>query len=250
MRSQQQKLTGAGRRVAAGRPSGHHRRQSYRLERLERRVLAAAASGERVDLGHGPFTADQMQSWPAERTVRAEVLHDLLTEPYWPVQAKGVRLRGLRVSGQLDLTEATVRCSLRLEDCYLDAPEPVSFDQVTALHLVLTGCWLRGLTAEMLVARELDISNSFLTGPLRLLGASIASQLICRGAQLTGRDEAGDALIADGIQTGGCVFLDTDLSTGRNFTAAGGVRFVNAQIGRQLYCRGAQLQGNGGPASA
>ena len=43
-------------------------------------------------------------------------------------------------------------------------------------------------------------------------------QLNCRGAQLTGTDNDGDALAADRMKVGGDVFLD------EGFTAAGAVR--------------------------
>ena len=43
-------------------------------------------------------------------------------------------------------------------------------------------------------------------GAVRLAGADITGQLNCRGAQLTGRDNDGNALAADGMKVGGeCV---------------------------------------------
>ena len=73
------------------------------LTPLEEEMVAAAAAGELVDRGEGPFNLAEMQSWTAERTVRAAVLVNLLVAGQWPVHAKGVRLRGVRISGQLDL---------------------------------------------------------------------------------------------------------------------------------------------------
>ncbi len=126
------------------------------LTPLEEQMLAAAAAGDIVDLGEGSFTMAEMQAWQPERTVRALVLRHLLVADEWPTDAKGVRLRGVRITGQLDVEGAALRCPLYLDGCYLDASRPVCFDFATASGLTLTGCRLAGLTAEMLVARDLE----------------------------------------------------------------------------------------------
>ena len=185
-----------------------------------------------------------MGAWGEERVVRAEVLRYLLVGDEWPVAAKGVRLRGVRISGHLDLEAATVRCPLSLESCYLDAGEPVCLDHATVPRLILTRCQLPGLTGRMLSAREVDLSGSILTGPLVVLGADITGQFSCRGTQLTGTGSHGSALVANGMKVGGDVFLD------RGFTAAGAVRLIGADITGQLNCSGAQLTGTGSHGSA
>jgi len=72
----------------------------------------------------------------------------------------------------------------------------------------LIGCHLPGLSAELLTAKELDVSGSTFTGPLVLIGADIGGQLHCSRAELRGRDEDGYALSADRLKTDGSVFLD------------------------------------------
>ena len=91
-------------------------------------MVAGTAAGELVDRGKGPFTVAEMQAWAKERTVRAAVLRYLLIEGQWPVDAKGVWLRGVRISGHLDLEAATLRCPLLLDCCYLDADELVCLE--------------------------------------------------------------------------------------------------------------------------
>ena len=132
-----------------------------------------------------------MQLWVNERVIRAAVLRYLLATGGWPVDTRGVRLRGVRIHGHRGLGGMTLRCALRLEDCYLDAGEPVCLDYVTAYRLTLTRCQLAGLTGEMLSAREVDVSGSTLTGPLQVPGADITGQLNCGGATLTGQDNDG-----------------------------------------------------------
>jgi len=85
-------------------------------------MLAKAATGELVDGGGGPFDLADMQGWYKERAIRAAVLRYLLAANDWVVDARGVRLRGVRIHGPLDLEEVTLRSALRLEDCYQVAP--------------------------------------------------------------------------------------------------------------------------------
>jgi len=207
------------------------------LTRLEETMVAGAASGELVDCGEGPFSLAEMQAWEADRTLRAAVLRHLLITGEWPVDAKGVRLRGARIGGLLDLEAAAVRCPLALEECYLDADEPARLDHASASRVTLAKCHLAGLSGQMLTARQLDLRGSTLTHRLYLPNADIAGNLACDGAQLTGADSDGNALFADGLKTGGNVFLRDA------FTAAGAVRLPGADIAGQFDCTGAQLTG-------
>jgi cytoskeletal protein CcmA (bactofilin family) len=211
---------------------------------LEEEVKAKAAAGEPVDSGVGPFNLAQMQAWGEERAVRAEVLRYLLTGGEWPVGAKGVRLRGVRVVGYLDLDAATLRCPLALDCCYLDAGEPVCLDHATVSLLSLTRCHLAGLTGLRLSAGHVDLSGSILAGPLLVVGMDIAGQLLCRGVQLTGRDSGGYALAADVMKVAGDVLLDGMVASG------GAVRLAGADITGQLSCVGAQLSGRSGDGHA
>ena len=204
------------------------------LTPLEQRMLAAAAAGEPVDLGVGPFTLAEMQDWHDDRAVRALVLRHLLVDNEWPVDARGIRLSGVRISGHLDLEGGTLRCPLLLHWCYLDAAEPACLDDAIVSRLDLTGCRLTGLRAQMLTAKSVSLSRSIFNGPVWLIAAKIAGPLNCRGAQLTARDTDGNALVGDWLQAAG-VFL-TD-----GFAAAGAVRLLGSEIAGELNCRGAQL---------
>jgi hypothetical protein len=200
-------------------------------------MLAKAAVGELVRRDDGPFDLAAMRAWGQERTVRAAVLRHLLVEVEWPVDARGIRLFGVQISGHLDLEDATLRCPLYLESCYLDAREPVCLENATVSRLRLIRCQLGGLKGDLLTARQVDLSGSTLTGPLLVLGADITGQLVCRGARLTGRDSGGYALVADLIEVGGDVLLDGMVAPG------GAVRLPGASITGHLNCTGAQLTG-------
>ncbi len=206
-------------------------------------MRAKAATGELLDCGAGPFDLAAMQLWGEERAVSAAALRDLLVGGQWRVHAKGVRLRGVKISGLLDLQGATLRCPLSLDSCYLDADDPACLDHATASQVALTGCQLAGLTANMLTARQIDLSRSTLrSGPLSLMCANITDNLICSGAQLNGTDSDLNALVAGGMKVGSSVYLDQYLDD--RFTAAGAIWLARAEIGGDLACSGAQLGSN------
>jgi hypothetical protein len=208
---------------------------------LAEQIRAKAKTGELLDPDEGPIDLDAMQLRGKERTVSADVLRDLLVGGRWPVHAKGVRIRGVRISGLLDLEGATLRCPLSLDSCYFDGA--VCLDHVTASRIVLTRCQLAGLTASMLTARQIDLSRSTLrTGPLLLMCADITGDLICSGAQLNGTDSDHNALVAGGMKVGGSVYLD---QLDDPFTATGAVWLARADITGDLACSGAQLGRNG-----
>jgi hypothetical protein len=196
-----------------------------------------AAAGEFLEVGEGPFELAEMQAWPTGRTIRTSVLRHLLIDEQWPADAKGVRLRGVRISGKLDFEAATLRRPLSLADCYLDSAEPACFEQAIARLVYLTGCHLSGFSGDTLGATDLSLDRSTLTGAVRLPGADITGILSCHGARLTGADKDGNALVAEGMKVSGSVFLD------QGFTAAGAVRLHSADITGQLSCHGAQLTG-------
>jgi hypothetical protein len=183
-----------------------------------------------------PVDFESMSAWGVDRTIRAGMLRHLLVASQWPVDLKGVRLRGARIVGNLDLESATLRCPLDLQDCYFERPIILDYASISLLKLV--HCRLPGLTASLLrVNKELDLSQSKITGALRLPGASITGQLTCTCTQITGTDTAGNALIADRVVVGGDVLLND------GFTAVGAVQLSGAQIEGSLRLDGAELNG-------
>ena len=137
----------------------------------------------------------------------------------------------MRISGHLDLEAAALRCPLSLNCCYLDANIPACLNHAKAMRVTLTGCQLPGMTGEMLTASELDLSDSTVTYPLRLTGAEIIGQLICRATQLTGADSNGDALAAEGIKAGSVVLTGGFTAADGGFTAAGTVSLNSTHVG-------------------
>jgi hypothetical protein len=208
------------------------------LTAAEQVMCRRSEVGELVDGGGGPFNLAAMQAWGPGRTVRASVLRHLLVADEWPVHERGVRLRGLRISGQLDLGNASLRCLLLLDSCHV--PEPVTLTGTTASLLVLNRCHVAGLVGDMLVVKYLDMSGSTFAGPLRLALADIAGGLSCRSCHLSNPGQDGNVLFAERMKVGGDVLLDMPPGQGR-FTAEGNIHLVGASIAGNLSCVGARL---------
>src|SRR6266496_1976190 len=105
-----------------------------------------------------------------------------------------------------------------------------------------------GLLAEgVKIGGQVFLREGFATdGAVRLHGADITGDLSFSGAQLTGTDHDGNALVADGMKAHHDVLLDRepdDGEIGQPFTAGGAVRLARADITGQLRCSGAQLTG-------
>jgi hypothetical protein len=182
--------------------------------------------GERLSLSGGAGSAGvaEMRSWGPDRNVRAAVVRDIVRGRLAPdPDPHGLRLRGARIVGRLDLANVTSSVPIELMDCLIED----GLDAVSAhlAHLILLGCRINGAGED---------------GAVQLLGARIGGQLGCRGTKLS--NESGRALEADGLQVEQDVFLDG------GFEAVGGVRLLGARIGGQLGCRGAKLSNESGPA--
>src|SRR5690242_9148069 len=97
------------------------------MRSIERRLRESAARGAELDLAGGdppPGSA----SWPPGRDLAAVAVRDLLLSG-GTARARGVRLRGARLVGVLDLEGVTTPAMLVLRDCYL--PDGVVLQDAT-----------------------------------------------------------------------------------------------------------------------
>ena len=196
----------------------------------ERRLLEAA--GVLIDVREGDPRRDDPAhagGWGAERTVRAEFLRDLLTNP-----ARGIapRLRGARITGTLDLEGDDLVSGVLLQDCGLD--EPVNLRQARAPMIRLPGCHLPSLEAVQLDVRGNLILDRLTATSVDLRGAQIAGVLSLDGAILTnpnGATLAGDALT-----------VGQGMSCRHGFTSKGQIDLYGARISQGLSFTGARLE--------
>jgi uncharacterized protein YjbI with pentapeptide repeats len=164
----------------------------------------------------------------------------------WPVHARGILLRGARISGQLDLESAALRCPLVLESCKLDS-QPPNFNYATVLKLVLKDCDMAGFYGTMLTGKHIELNYSRFSGTIWLDGATIAGPVICSGVHIRvpmksdgsapAEKPRYSSLVAETIRIG------TNLYLNEGFSADGAIALSRAEITGQMDCSGAKLLG-------
>ncbi|GIF68738.1 oxidoreductase [Asanoa ishikariensis] len=213
---------------------------------VEQRLIAAVGAGDLLDLaGDGPVDEAAMHSWGAERTISAEVIRELVRgrlagdpDPH------GIRLRGARIAGRIDLENITSDVAVELRDCLL--PDGLTLQNAQLRAVALVGCRIeQTVEATRLTARtSFSLSGSTVTGAVRLLAAHVGT-LDCGGARL--ESDEGPALDADGLRTDQSVFLRNGFSAVSG-SERGTVRLLGAEIAGQLNCRGARMENSAGAA--
>ncbi|XVV10876.1 hypothetical protein ACQP2X_39460 [Actinoplanes sp. CA-131856] len=224
--------------------------------KLEQRLIEAVVQGELLDLAEDEHVDEAaMRSWGPERTVRAWVVRDIVrgrlaTEP----DPRGLRLRGARIAGRLDLENIVSDLALTLSGCFL--PDGLILRDARLFVVALSECRIghpigstdAPIDGIRLTARLIALDGSTVTADslhaVQLLDAHIG-QLVCTGAQLSNR--TGPALTADRLQ------IDQGMYLHGGFTAAGSgelgaVRLIGAHIRGRLDCTGAKLSNPTGPA--
>ena len=194
-----------------------------------------------------------MRSWGDDRTCSASVIRDILRGRLAPhPDPHGLRLRGARISGRVDLENLTADVNIELKDCLLE--DGVLARDARLASVGLPGCQLghpseAPLDATRLTCSLLDLTGARIIGHTEHgavnLGGARIGMLGCAGAILS--NDSGTALNANTVQVDQNVFL------GGGFTATGAgtdgaVDLRGAHIGGQLSCIGAVLRNDSGPA--
>lgn len=239
-----------------------------RLTPTERRIWRAFGHGELVDLRTGDPALDDPANaggWPADRTVRGEVIAALLLGacPAAPGAVTAVRIAGARVTGGLCVDHGQASSLLLLRDCRFD--EPIDLADAVTESIDLRGSRLTLLSAYgARVHGTLDLRDTVITGEgeraVHADGAHIDGSLFADRAQVTG------SFCLINAQVGGQVtFVDARLANpapdgtslnaggmrvGRSLLAQrlrtlGEMRVPGADIGSSLLLTGAALDGNG-----
>jgi hypothetical protein len=217
------------------------------ISRLERELLAAVGAGFRLDLGGGEtITHDEMDEWGSDREISADVIRDVLIgKTDARPDPRGLRLRGARIVGRLDLDGIRTGVWLSLHDC--DIAEPIRLRGAAVPLLDLNGCRIRGLDAENVrIETVLLLRDGFASyGPVSLLGAHVGGKLDLAGALLDGGEST--ALAGTGLQVGGSAYLNGQL-VARSTNENAAIRLVGARIGGLLTLRRAIIDNPAGPA--
>ncbi|MFD3542388.1 membrane-associated oxidoreductase [Streptomyces sp. NPDC058662] len=216
------------------------------LTPAERRVWEAFPRGEGVDFREHPDDSSvDGAGWGPDRTVRAEVLRALLlgAAPAEEGRVAGLKIKGARIVGKLDLRYAAVDHAIRLRDCWFERKPLLYGAQLKAL--VLGYSTLPGLTAATLrVDIVLRLSCCRITGPVRLQGARISGGLFLQGAVVgpAAGEEAGEAVLQLNHAEVGTDIIANDL------TVHGQLRLNGATVGGQINLDGARLLAPGATA--
>jgi hypothetical protein len=209
----------------------------------EQRIVEAAETGRLTDLrAREPDQDDPARGamWNADRTVRADVLVELLVgeRPGQVRRPRAIKVRGARIKGRLDLDACELACPLLLQDCYIE--QPINLNDATAPAIRLPGCYFVSLNADQLrTAGDLELNGITALGRVSFRGADIGGRLNLSGASLNG---LAYALFADGLT----VKQSLHFQGGR--TTRGEVRLIGAHIEGQLIFIGAHLNNARGPA--
>ena len=236
------------------------------LTPTERRICAAFPFGVEVDLRSGdpafddPANAD---AWPAERTVRAEVLSALLlgAGARIPGRIEALRLRGALITGSLLLSHGRIDASWLLERCRIDGHIDIEGTETSSVYLrgthmrtlsayharirgvlALSHAVIAGTQELALYADAVTIDGDLrgrqlrVTGPVSLVGANIHGQVSLGGARIV--NPGGNSLHAGGMHVGRSLICTGLVSVGE-------VRLPGASIGSGLVFDGAWLYGGG-----
>jgi uncharacterized protein YjbI with pentapeptide repeats len=202
------------------------------LTPAEQRVWRAFATGTEVD-----FRAEA-DGWGPERTLRAGVLRALLLNgPREPGEIAALKVRGARITGQLDLRYATVDSVVHLTHCrFEDAPDLIG---AHLRYVSLRDSELPGLSVTRArLDGSLRLTRCRFRGPVRLDGAQIAGALFLEQAELTVEASAQPVLQLNQIT------VDDDLCA-RGLRAQGLIRLDGATIAGSLDLEDAELSNPG-----
>ncbi|WP_041832500.1 hypothetical protein [Actinoplanes sp. N902-109] len=155
--------------------------------------LAAAISRREV-LVCSTLTADDLaESEDPRQLLHADTVRRLLVEADASGDPLGVRVKGARVTGQLNLDGIRTDMGLNFEDCVFD--EWVTANRATLASVRFYRCRLPAIAGTQLtVHQSVLVMNCYLPGSaassstVRLRGAKIGGNLSLTGSRLQGRD--------------------------------------------------------------
>ncbi len=195
-----------------------------------------AASADLVEIG-GNVLFDGLTTSGAISLRRAKVVGDLDAAGASLRRTKGFALiaTGARIGGRVGLDKgfsskgvlvfayAEIGSDLDCRGAHFDPDAPVS--------LIASAATIHGQLALVQVS----------SGPLDIVGASVAGGIAAMGAELVVKsawhgDASGNAVAADSIDVGSSIDL-------RDARVAGTVRLTGAKIGGDLICKGAIIRG-------
>jgi cytoskeletal protein CcmA (bactofilin family) len=220
------------------------------LTLAEFELFRRIANGQPAEYGTQPDQdrdTNNANSWGDDRTLRADRIRWLCIKPeVWELcLPQEVDISGAKIKESLNLCFTKVDIPLRFSQCYF--AQALLLQQAKLRRLDLTGTRIASIaipiipstpfTPTSIDAREISVIGSVLLsnefqaeGTVSLYGATIGGNLDCEKGTFTNENENGYALLAQGVNVTGYVFLRNE------FQARGTVSLYGATIGGNLDC--------------
>lgn len=191
---------------------------------------------------------EEASTWGPERTISARFIRELCTDPdiVNKLQPHGIRIRGVRIDGGLDLNSLNIPFNISLLECFI--PHVIDLRRATATALDLSGSRTVSIEADKLtVLGNMLLGDGFSAdGYVCLIGAIIKGDLNCVRGHFDNK-----SVQKDTTNITGCVDCRTStlhayslvleraniegsLHLCGGFTAKGGVNLMDATIGVNL----------------
>ncbi|MEO6981992.1 MAG: hypothetical protein ABI072_02625, partial [Edaphobacter sp.] len=162
----------------------------------------------------------------------AEIIREVLLDRSINYDPSGMQLRGLRITGKLNLDHVSLTCRVTFDQCHFD--EIPTFEQAKIPSLSLTACELPGISlAFTRIDGELKMRGAQFYGEVGARGISVGGQLSMGGATIT--NPKARALNLDAANIDGDVLLD------EGFKATGSVHGFGLRVAGMLSMKGAIL---------
>lgn len=217
----------------------------------ERKVLQLLRSGNVADLSNGEkIDLSESSSWGPERTISSDFICWLCTNPETvkDLTPHGIRIRGGRVEGQLNLNALNIPFNISLCECFI--PHPLYFRHSSVAALDMSGSRTVRIEADCLtVSGEMRLADGFQAeGPVSLMGATIKGDLSCVKGHFDNQSDQKDTTRITGC--GDCrastlhayslvlerAKIEGSLYLCGGFIAKGGVHLGDSIIGVNLNC--------------
>jgi len=219
------------------------------LSEVESRLVAAGRRG--VELVCGTARPDELSGGrDGAHVIRAELIRELLLGRFGELDPRGVRVRGARVTGVLDLSYVRTTTGLHLIGCWCEQPFVVRGARLPRLHL--SASHVRELVGDGLrVDGNVRLDEGFTAtgngagGAVGLVDAHITGALRFDGARLA--NDSGPALDADRLRVDGGMFV-RDGFTAVAAGERGAIRLLDARVTGPLELDTARLANDSGPA--
>ncbi|MFF4450354.1 oxidoreductase [Streptomyces sp. NPDC001502] len=208
------------------------------LTASERRMWDAYRTGSICDLSTRAADRDDPHAehvWGPERSVRARVVARLLLHgpPPVPGRVASLKLRGVRISGRLELSGGAVAPYVELQSCRFDSEIQLSEARFGTLRLI--NCAIPRLEAARLHTEgDLHLPRCRVARGIRLTDAQIGTDLLVSQAVVQ-RDNKGRAIAADGMS------VAQDFQ-GELLETYGELSLRGAKVGVSMNLRGARLR--------